>query len=93
MPALRSRLPLRGGLRSRCAALAPRGGGGGGGEFPPTAGRLHPELNGTASSSDAAREGAHRSVACCTIVNSALPCNHQHLHRLAAETLCTQFFS
>ena len=54
-PALRSRLPLRGGLRSRCAALAQRGGGGGGGAFPPTAGRLLGELKGAASSSDTAK--------------------------------------
>ena len=50
----RSCLALRGGLRSRCAASAPRGGGGGGGAFFPTAGRLLGELNGTASSSEAA---------------------------------------
>ena len=55
-PERRSRLALRGGLRSRCAMSAPRGGGGGGGAFPPTAGRLLGELKGTASSSDAARK-------------------------------------
>ncbi len=56
----RSWLALRGGLRSRCAMSAPRGGGGGGGAFPPTAGRLLGELNGTASSSDAAKKHARQ---------------------------------